>query len=316
MGKFDQMQAAVNAAMETAVDMTVATKGGTARLLPKGWAFARLIEYIELGNQPQEYQGVAKDPKPEFQIAFALWGAGYQNEDGTPYIIRPYSMAMATNEKAKSFKLFKKMNWKGTFTHFMQMLMTQEAFLIQVVHVEKSTKDKTIVSRLDLDNVLPPIDLVTQQPYNIPKVGEDQMKFFLWDQPTAESWNDLLIEGKYDDGGSKNVIQETLLSATNYEGSSLQALIGVPALVKAKPVAAALHPTTPATPAVAQAAATAVQVAVPLVVSSVTTPVVAAVAQPVTAPVMTAPVIPNMNAPIVPVMTSPSNATPALPQIG
>ena len=68
--------AQANAAAEASgIDMNEAVRGGQgARLLPAGWAFAQLVEVIELGNHPQEYQGKAKDPAAEVQLGFALTG--------------------------------------------------------------------------------------------------------------------------------------------------------------------------------------------------------------------------------------------------
>jgi hypothetical protein len=64
---------------------------------------------------------------------------------------------------------------------------------------------------------------------------------FLWDYPSKEAWDSLFIEGTWDDGKSKNMLQELCMSATNFDGSPLQQMLmgGVPAL-----------PTTPAAPTV------------------------------------------------------------------
>lgn len=58
MSNLAELLALANAAAETGPDMNVAVKGGGGgRLLPEGYAFGTLIEYIEYGNQPQEFQG-------------------------------------------------------------------------------------------------------------------------------------------------------------------------------------------------------------------------------------------------------------------
>ena len=50
----------IQSAIETqTVDMTQESTGG-AGLMPEGYAVARMCTYIELGKQPQEYQGKAK----------------------------------------------------------------------------------------------------------------------------------------------------------------------------------------------------------------------------------------------------------------
>lgn len=129
-----EILALANEVAEQSHDMNVAVKGGGgARLLPEGYAYCRLVEYVEFGMQPQEFGGKQKDPALEFQLGFALYNTAdrvYQNDDGTPYIIRPYSMAMSANEKARSFLLFKLLNWKNQYRHFGQMLT--QGFLARV----------------------------------------------------------------------------------------------------------------------------------------------------------------------------------------
>jgi hypothetical protein len=319
MSKLAQMQAAIAEMSETANDMTEVQKGGgAARLLPEGYAYGRMIECIELGNQPQQFEGKAKDPKAEMQIAFALWGeardaAGnsigtYHNEDGTPYVLRPYSFAIDRNDKARAYLLFKSMNWKGQHKNFGQML--GEAFLVKIVHVPKSKKDPTIVSRIDLTGFLPPVDPVQRMPYPIPDAPEDMYKWFFWDKPTVETWNSLFIEGNLDDGRSKNFVQEKIAGATNFAGSPLEAMLLKSGLTK--PVAAAKPAAAPATPAASPVlpAASAVAAEAPLAQTPASSPVVSA---PVVSPVI--PGLGFTGLPASPAMqqtTSPSS--PVLPQ--
>ena len=283
----------------TGVDMNEATKGGGgARLLPEGYAFGRLVEYVEFGMQPQEYQGQAKDPALEFSLGFALWGEGYQNDDGSPYIVRTFSMAMSQNEKSRSFKLFRALNWKGSKKHFAQIL--SEPFLVKIKHVAKSKTDATVVSRIDLDGFLPPLDPVSKQPYPIPEAPAELYRLFLWNRPTKEAWDALFIEGEYEDK-SKNRIQEIILGALDFQGSPLQLLLAgevpaLPALPTAPAVAAVGAVAAPVVPTVTQAPVVPVQ-AVP------EAPVAPAPEVPKAAPkpkVAKAPVAPAVPAPIVP----------------
>lgn len=311
--------AQANAAAETAADMNEAVKGAGGRLLPEGYAFGRLIEYVELGKHPQEFGGVAKEPALEVQVAFALWGQGYQNEDGTPYVIRPYRFAVSRNEKARAFKLFKALNWKGTAKTFAQLL--GQTYLVKIVNKPKSAKDQTIVSRVDFDGFLPPLDPVTRAPYNIQDVQPDQYKLFLWDHPNKLGWDRLYVEGKYDDGNSKNSTQEYILSAVDYSGSALEGVLGgsglalpeTPAIAPQAPVVAPVAPTpTPAAPIAP--AAPEVAPAVPLAPTLPTQPAIAAVA-PAQAPVVPAgPVMPTAPTPVVmPTLPTTSPSSPALP---
>lgn len=312
------MQAAIAAAAATAADMTEAQKGGGGgRLLPAGYAFGQLVEYIEFGAQPQEYNGVAKDPAMEVQLGFALSGTGYSNDDGTPYIVRPYSMALSRNEKAGAFLLFRSLNWKGTKKHFGEML--GDKFLVKVVHVPKSKVDKTVVSRIDLKGFLPPLDPVTKMPYQFPDAPDSLYKWFFWDTPTLADWDALYVAGTFDDGGSKNKIQGTILGAVDFAGSPLEALFaqaGKPIPVVAKGTKAAAPAVPAAMPAVPQPAAPAAPavpnvppapVAAPVVPS---VPVVAAMPAPVMATAV--PAVPAM--PSVPVPPS-VPVTPAMPSV-
>lgn len=285
MSNLAQALALANEEAETGIDMNEATAGGS-RLLPQGYAFARLVEYIELGKQPQEFGGQKKDPALEVSLGFALWGKPpgseetYHNEDGTPYIIRPYSFALGRNEKATAYKLFKALNWDGTAKNFAQLL--GRGFLAKIVHKPKSKTDATLVARIDFAGFLPPNDPATGAPYPIPEASDDLYKLFLWNRPTKAGWDALFIEGQYEakDGKpakSKNRVQETILSALDFQGSALQALllengvavpqaaVAVAAAPEVAPVAAPLAqaPSTPpatvaAVPVVAPAASPAI----------------------------------------------------------
>lgn len=312
------------AAKETAANMTEIVKGGgTARLLPAGPAIVQMFSYVEFGNQPQEYQGKAKAPKPEVQLGFIIHGPQYANEDGTPYKIFPYAFSLDQNEKARAIAIFKAMNWRGTATHFSDFL--GEAFIGKIVHEPKSKAEpNVIVSRLDLKGFLPPLDAMSGAPYAVPAIAETDLQYFFFEQPTIETWNALYQEGQYEDGGSKNRIQETICGATNFVGSALEALLaqsGIPVPVAKPRAAKAQAAALPGVQAGVQAALPAAGVTpvvtplaqTPPQIGSVVTPAVGVVSQPVTvSPVQVAPVV--MSVPIVPEVTFPSN--PALPQVG
>ena len=308
MSRMQELEAQRAAAMETAADMTeVVSGGGNARLLPAGPAIVQLISYVELGMQPQTFNGVAKPAKAMVQLGFAIYGPQYANEDGTPYIMYPYAFTLDQNEKAKAIAIFKAMNWEGNSTHFSQFL--GKYFVGKIVHERKSKADEKIVSRLDLKAFAPPLDAMTGKPYTVPAVNEDMLEWFFFDQPTVASWNALYREGAFDDGGSKNRIQETITGATNFVGSALEAMLvqnKLPIPI-AKPKAAKAAEPTGVQAALPQVGGTPVADPLPQT-GSVVTPVTTVVSQPVIAQ----PVV--MNAPIVPGVTFPSN--PALPKVG
>lgn len=318
-----ELLALANEAAELGPDMNEAVKGGGgARLLPEGYALGRLIEYVELGNHAQEFQGKAKEPALEVQLGFALWGQGYQNEDGTPYIIRPYSFSISRNEKARAFLLFKAMNWKLTAKSFAQLL--GDGYLVKIVHEAKSKTDATVVSRIDLKGFLPPHDQLTRQPYPIPDVPDEQYRLFMWNRPTKAGWDALHVDGKYDDGKSKNFVQEKMMAALDFQGSPLQQLLfsdQIPAL----PVGPAVAPAATLPPGAGYAPMTptvgGVAPAIPLV--QPTQPVIAAAIH-AQVPVATAgPVMPTVPTPAVtpiastisPTIALSSPAMPTMPQM-
>lgn len=298
------LKSVVATAVESAVmtDMSVASVGGQGgKLYPEGYAYARLTEYVEIGDVVQEFNGEAKSPAPHMYLGFAIWGAGYQNEDGTPGRITTYDLSLSNNGKAKAFKLFKRMNWRSTATNFAQML--GDAFVLKIAHHTAKAPGSKPRSIIDLDGMLPPVDPITQAAYPIPEAPDTAYKLFLWDTPTPETWATLFIDGKRDDGTSKNWLQEKVMEATNFVGSPLDIMLGgvaVPSLVAAAaPTAPVSAPTVaPTAPVVAPMAAAQPAPEAPTAPLVQPTAVVVNVPNtPVVAPVVTAPTAPVVAAP-------------------
>lgn len=218
-----EIRALAAAAKETAVDMTEEQKGGGGgRLLPEGYCLARCSGVIEYGLQPQEFEGKPTADADEVQLEFALYGEGYENEDGTPYVVRTFPMKVSRTAKSNAFKLFKALNWQNQHTTWIDLL--GEPIMLKIKHTEnKTTKKKS--SSIDTAGFLPPTDPLTKKPYAIPELTDDLLRVFLWDQPTMECWDLLAIEGTRDDGSSKNFLQEKLLGARNFAGSALEELL-------------------------------------------------------------------------------------------
>ncbi len=303
-----EIKALAAQAAETGENMTeVQTGGGGARLLEPGYSLARLVGYVEYGNQPQEFQGKAQDPALEFRLTFALYSPGYANPDGSPYTIKTFNIKRSRNEKAGAYLLFKALNWKGTATHFAELV--GEGYLVKIENKAGKAVGAKITSRIDLKGFLPPIDALSKAPYAIPEVTDDLLELFLWDYPVLESWNALYIDGTNDEGTSKNWIQNQILGATDFAGSALEAMLvssgtkfivpvpAQPAVAGNVPVGAL--PNTPASPSLAATPVT------PLVVAAL--PNLAAV--PATA--VAAPL--GIVAPILPAVVPVAVAVPVLP---
>lgn len=201
---------------ETSLDMTEETKGGGAkRLLPEGYTLARLCEYIEYGDQPQEYQGETKAPAPEIQLGFELYGEDYLNEDGTPYVEHCYPFSVTRTAKSNAFKMFKIMNWQGDKTRWLELV--GKPFIVKVVQYLAADK-KTKRSKIDLLSTLPPLDTLSKKPHQVQPLTIENLRVFLWDNPQLAHWDGLEIK-------SNNFIQEGILGAVNFAGSALESLL-------------------------------------------------------------------------------------------
>ncbi|QFP93563.1 hypothetical protein [Pectobacterium phage CX5] len=281
----DILNSLINDVIETqAVDMTETSTGGGGGLMPEGYAMARVVTYIELGMQPQEFGGKAKAPAPEVKLGFKLFGGADNCYDGR--FISTFDLAMMNNEKANAKKFFDKLNWDGSLRHFAQAL--GRAYLIPIT-INTNEKTKKQSNRIKLDGILPPIDPVSRGAYPVPEVTAEDLRYFFFDKPTKETWDSLFVEGSFDDGGSKNKVQEKIMTALNFPGSALEQLIsGVvlpdPGSVGAVPASASV-PQTPAVPADVGPAVTPTAPVAPVAPVVPSMPA-APVAPPVAAPTM------------------------------
>jgi hypothetical protein len=216
MSILSQLNSLIDDVIETqSVDLTETGTGGGG-LMPAGFAMARLVTYVEFGSQPQEYQGKAKAPADEFKVGFKLYGGEY---DGR--FISTFDLAVSNNEKSAAKILFDRLNWKGDLKHPAQAL--GKGFLVPII-IKKNGQGKD-TNRINLAGILPPIDVVSKQAYPIPEVEDTDLRFFFFNKPTKATWDALFVEGTWDDGGSKNKVQEKILKSLSYPGSALEQLL-------------------------------------------------------------------------------------------
>lgn len=213
------------------------------REVPKaGVALLRLKDYIETGRHEP------RDPtfKPALQcmLTFELSHPNHLVEiDGKKV---PQNITIRLNKgssnKSGYRKLFNVMNLAhgGTSKHFVELI--GKAFLGTIYH-NKSKDGKTTYANLDLDGAWSlkapeQIDALTEVVTPIPvRELDGKPKVFLWeyehvtDAQVQEMWNSIYIEGTREvekDGVkekvSKNWIQELIMSNTEWEGSTTQAL--------------------------------------------------------------------------------------------
>lgn len=215
-------QIAAKAQETQAVDMTETTKGGTAVILPAGTYNAVMIDYIEMGKQVQLYQGKpnGKPPALTARIGFEVYG-----DDGEVAHILAMPMTIASNnEKATCKRIFDRMHAAyPDITHLGLALGRQ--FRLEIT-VDESKGKK--YNNINWDSITRPANFnpETGKPYVIPALDESKVRGFFWDYPTVETWKGLFIDGKRDDGKSKNFIQEEIISkAVDFACSPLFTLL-------------------------------------------------------------------------------------------
>lgn len=207
---------------------------------------ARLIEYIELGKQPQSHEGQAKPDAEEVRVTFELLGAKnireVEVEGGKKEFADRISITMPKkqSDKAKFYKLFKAMTYgRDSITHMAEML--GEAFFVVVKHTKSQDGKKTYANiygdgqwRVESPKVHDPMTETTTDYSSKIRQPLSPIKLFLWAIPTKETWDSLFIDGvrekKNADGTvtqeSKNWLQELILSAKDFGGSALEQMLG------------------------------------------------------------------------------------------
>jgi hypothetical protein len=230
-------------------DQTVDTGGtGDFEYTPPeaGITIGRFVEYIELGKREQKpFQGKSKPDADEVFLGFELLhpkkNIKTNEESGEKYadFIR-LRLTKKLSDRAKFKKLFGKMAYgRADIKHMAQML--GEAFIITIHHnvVEKDGKKITYANMYDANGEFTigapfKVDPLTEEKQAIPVPDNIRpLRVFLWTRPTKVTWDSLFIDGtrevKKSDGTvehvSKNWMQELIMSAKDFKGSALQALI-------------------------------------------------------------------------------------------
>lgn len=237
-------------AKKTGRDFTKTTEGGGGEYLPPaaGPCNLRFVGYYEIGIQKKLFKGTEKRVK-QVQLVFELSGKNYppkELDDGTKLPTRmTVTETDSDNVKATINKIFKKMNYDGKATHFAELL--GNAYRGRVFHVEKDTDGgKVVYANLRNEDgyvITPPVVEQVDEDGNVTtkpiKVAEplSELKCFLWDDPDKEQWDSIYLPGEYEavkdektgkiikPARSKNVIQNKIRAALNWEGSPMQLLL-------------------------------------------------------------------------------------------
>jgi hypothetical protein len=249
---FKNLAAAIDKAVSEGADQTQAKTGGGGIELPaEGPCNLRLVAYIELGKHERNgFNGGPKKKQDMVTMTFELSGKNHPPVE-TDNGVFPQRITItenhSLNEKARFFKLFQLLNYKGTVKHAAALL--GEAFRGRVVH-EAWVSDPTKKSAKLFDKktgsytISPPRVEVTDedgQPtgeYREIKVAPaiSEQRCFLWNYADMEQWASLFIDGEYEErkdatgkvvapAASKNKFQLQITSALNYKGSPIQQLL-------------------------------------------------------------------------------------------
>lgn len=245
-----RLQSQAQQAEELSQDMTQVQSAPSIEPIPEGIHPMQFIKYIEFGKHHPSSKGEVDTSKParlEFKATFAVWCDGFDKP--ARFIDTGYfRLAISTNEKAKAFKMFKAMNHMKdcrTFPSLLGRTFMGKVTQTQVPGVNGAAPK--VYSNLVTDSFSALVDPITKKAYDVPALPDNVWGMFLWNSPTIEDWNALYIEGTTEDGKSKNHIQDAILSAVDYQGSPLAALLGsgtIPSLtVPSSPAAVAPTPT-------------------------------------------------------------------------
>jgi hypothetical protein len=226
---------------ESGVDQNTASKGGTgAAPPPAGRAFARIVEYVEMGSHLGTFNGIPKKkPDALVRVVLELSGKRYppiELDDGTTTPQKLFlSLTISSNEKSRFYKLFRAINgmYGDKYKHFASMAADNVAFIVTISHRDngKTGDDKREYANIWKDGawhveaaVKRDDELGTEEAINVVP-ATSPTKIFLFNRPRLVDWANIFIDGLRDDGTSKNWIQEEIMTAVNFEGSALEAML-------------------------------------------------------------------------------------------
>jgi hypothetical protein len=253
----NKFQALGDKAVASGADQTQAkTGGGGGDYNPPaaGPCRLRFVGYVEVGKQPHTFQGKTTF-RDKVYLTFEISGPRHppvvNSETGETY---PHRITIEENlslsDKAHFYKLFMRMNYAGKARHMVQLL--GEAFKGTVIHRKYAKRgepkdDQTKWTGLAVELFDRASGYTIQPPRTEdPETGElvdlkvepakTPLKAFVWEHADMEQWGDIFIEGEYPErknekgevtapAKSKNVYQNAIKAAKNFEGSPIHQLL-------------------------------------------------------------------------------------------
>lgn len=256
------LDAIIEQAANESEDMSEASKGGGGATPPAaGTCIATLVGYIELGRRIKKgFKGAPDKKVRRARWIFELAGGTNPhtvNEEGTKFAKRITvhtwlpEPGKKASDKSGFFKLFSALNHaKDPGVKIPAQLLGKHVKVI--VSQEEFTpeggdpiKYGSIGNAQDGFRISPArVDLVDDagmptgefRVINAPEVISAQ-RCFLWEYATQQMWDSLFIDGEYEaveaaDGKparpakTKNVIQEEIKLALDWQGSKMQSILG------------------------------------------------------------------------------------------
>lgn len=187
------------------------SSGPRAPVLDEGAYPARLVGVIDLGLQPQSYNGEAKAPKNQLQIIYESSDEFMPGEDGEPNEEKPrwfwedFPLNHIKSDKATSTKRYMALDPQLEFDGDWSKLIGRPV----IVGLTR-TKGR---DGNEYNNVGSTSTMRAKEAAKLPELVNDPILFDL-EEPDLEVFNSL-----------PNRLQEKIKSNLEYEGSALEALI-------------------------------------------------------------------------------------------
>lgn len=215
----------------TGKDLNVQQSGGDYTPPAEGVVRLRFVSYVELGVHTSRSAMYGDKTKARARFGFELSGPKHPPKDidgkKYPHLVF-FEEPIGTGAKNNYSKLFKAMvKDYPAAKNFVALL--GEAFRGKVSHRKYKVGDQERVSA-ELKTKETGYS-ITGTLYEDEESGEVKrvkvdapltaLQAFLWDHADVEQWDSIYVGGQYDDGGSKNKLQEKIKTAENFIGSAI-----------------------------------------------------------------------------------------------
>lgn len=247
MSMSGKLKARMAKAKQVGPNMNEATKGGGDYVPPEAGKNCRIrfIGFYEGGTFVEQSGQYAGKKNKKVKMDFELHGPRETwkpvEHDGKLIPKRltlggPFGINYSLNEKATFYKLFKTMSdcHPDAEATIMAELLGRE-FICDIEHKPSKDGKRNYANIVNIRKAEREDEDGNIVPIKIPE-AITETKFFIHDIADREMWDELYIEGKYDDekdkegnvtreGKSKNVIQEWIMSADDFASSPIGLLL-------------------------------------------------------------------------------------------